>query len=77
MANSSDTYAALTRQQWADYVSTYVPIENKLIDFAMDTSQPEKAMNAATMGIWTRYCIQLSGTARNVTEMRVYVNKES
>ena len=28
MGFASNTYAALTRQQWADYVSTYVPIEN-------------------------------------------------
>ena len=31
---AGDTYAALTRDQWQQYVSTFVPLENQLIDFA-------------------------------------------
>ena len=45
---ASDTYAALTRQQWADYVANFVPIENTLIKYATDTALPGQAMAQAS-----------------------------
>ncbi len=76
MANSSDTYAALTRQQWADYVSTYVPIENKLIDFAMDTSQPEKAMAEASTNVQNAFAAQEGDFQRKMQGLGVSLNAE-
>lgn len=76
MANSSDTYAALTRQQWADYVSTYVPIENKLIDFAMDTSQPEKAMAEASTNVQNAFAAQEGDFRRKMQGLGVSLNAE-
>lgn len=58
MASASDTYAALTRQQWADYVATYVPIENKLIEFATDATQPAKAMATASTAVQNAFRAQ-------------------
>lgn len=58
MGFASETYAALTRQQWADYVSTYVPIENKLIGFATDATQPAKAMAAASQNVQNAFAAQ-------------------
>ena len=58
MGIASNTYAALTRQQWADYVATYVPIENKLIDFATDATQPAKAMAAASQNVQNAFGAQ-------------------
>ena len=31
---AADQMAALTRQQWADYVSLFMPYENDLIEYA-------------------------------------------
>lgn len=58
MASASNTYAALTRQQWADYVATYVPIENKLIEFATDATQPAKAMATASTAVQNAFRAQ-------------------
>lgn len=58
MASASNTYAALTRQQWADYVATYVPIENKLIEFATDATQPAKAMATASTAVQNTFRAQ-------------------
>lgn len=45
--SASDTYAALTQEQWQNYVNTFVPIENQLISYATDKTQPAQAMAAA------------------------------
>jgi hypothetical protein len=39
-STASDTYAALTREQWENYVTTFVPIENQLIQYATNDQQP-------------------------------------
>lgn len=56
--SAAQTYAALTRQQWADYVATYVPIENKMIEFATDITQPAKAMAAASENVSDAFAMQ-------------------
>lgn len=56
--SAARTYAALTRQQWADHVATYVPIENTMIDFATDSTQPAKAMAAASENVSDAFAMQ-------------------
>ena len=34
--SASDTFAALTRQQWDDYLTNFVPIEDMMIQYATD-----------------------------------------
>lgn len=41
---ASDTFAALTRQQWADFQRDIVPYENKLIEFSNSTTAAVDAM---------------------------------
>lgn len=41
-------YAAMTRDAWATYVQTFMPFENKLIEYAGDSSQPVQAMQRAS-----------------------------
>jgi len=43
--SASDTLAQISREQWADYKSRYVPLENKLID-AYDNPQLKAARMA-------------------------------
>lgn len=46
---AQQTFAALTRQQWDDYLRNYVPIENELINYATDPNQVQNAvLNART-----------------------------
>jgi hypothetical protein len=46
---AQQTFAALTRQQWDDYLSYYVPVENELIQYATDPDVVKNAvMNART-----------------------------
>lgn len=56
--SASDTYAALTQQQWSNYVNTFVPIENQLIDYATDKTQPQQAMAAAHQDVSNAYGVQ-------------------
>lgn len=45
--SAAETYSAITREQWQNYVNTFVPIENQLIRYATDTTQPLQAMQHA------------------------------
>jgi len=44
---ASDIYAELTREQWENYVQTFVPIENQLIAYATNDQQPLLEAQAA------------------------------
>ena len=48
---ASETYAAMTRQQWANYVSTFVPLENQLIKYATDPNVVSNAMSEASRDV--------------------------
>lgn len=46
---AQQTFAALTRQQWDDYLRNYVPVENELIQYATDPNAVSDAvLNART-----------------------------
>jgi hypothetical protein len=46
---AQQTFAAITRQQWDDYLRYYVPIENELINYATNPQTVQDAvMNART-----------------------------
>jgi len=63
---AGDTYAALTRDQWNTYVSTFVPIENQLIAYATDTSKPLEAMQEASQDVNAAYTAQQGATQRRL-----------
>jgi hypothetical protein len=60
---AGDTYAALTRDQWQTYVSTFVPIENQLIDYATDKNKPLEAMQKASQNVQSAFSMQEAGAA--------------
>lgn len=76
MGIASSTYAALTRQQWADYVGTYVPIENKLIEFATDATQPAKAMQTASTAVQNSFNAQEGDFQRKMQGLGVALNAD-
>jgi hypothetical protein len=47
--SAQETFAALTRQQWDDYLRNFIPIENELINYATNPQTVADAvMNART-----------------------------
>ncbi len=63
---ASDAYAALTREQWLNYVSTFVPIENQLIDYATDPNRPLEAMKEASADVNAAYTAQQGALQRRL-----------
>ena len=68
---ASDTYAALTRQQWADYVKNFIPIENSLIKYATDTALPGQEMARASQNVGMAFDAAQAGTQRKLAGMGV------
>ncbi|GAP37377.1 hypothetical protein ABXN37_19840 [Piscinibacter sakaiensis] len=67
--SAADTYAALTRQQWADYLRTFVPFENSLISYATDTGQAAKAMAEASRDVNASFDARSASTQRRLRGM--------
>lgn len=63
---ASDTFAALTRERWADYVKTFVPIENQLIDYATNPNTVKNAMAGASANVNAAYGAQEGALGRRM-----------
>lgn len=74
--SASNIYAALTQEQWENYVSTFVPIENQLIAYATDPSQVQKATDAAGQMVDSAYGVQAGITARRLAGMGTALTPE-
>jgi len=48
---AAQTFAALTRDQWQTYLNTFVPLENKLIQYAMDPGTVSSAVASARQDV--------------------------
>lgn len=71
---ASETYAALTRDQWQTYMSVFVPIENQLIDYATDKNKPMEAMAEASADVNSAYDAQQGATQRRLAGLGVSLN---
>ena len=67
--SASDLFAQITRQQWADYVNTFVPIENQLIKYATDPGVVTDAMSRASTGVNDVFDAQEASTQRRLKGM--------
>lgn len=76
VGSASQTYAALTRQQWARYVETFVPIENQLIQYATDTSLPGAEMAKASQNVQAAFAQQEGATQRALSGMGVSLSAD-
>jgi len=74
--SASDTFAAITRQQWADYVSTFVPIENQLIKYATDPTVVSSAMSEASGNVNAAFDAQQASTQRRLQGMGVTLDAD-
>ena len=73
---ASDTFAAVTRQQWADYVNTFVPLENKLIQYATDPGVVTQAMQTAGQGVNASFDAQQASTQRQLKGLGVNLSPD-
>ena len=73
---AGDTYAALTRDQWQQYVSTFVPIENQLIDYATNPDTVNNAMAEASKDVNASFDAQAGATQRRLQGLGVNLTPE-
>ncbi len=74
--SANDMYAALTRDQWANYVQTFIPIENQLIKYATDTTLPAQEMAKASQNVSASFAQQEGATARRLKGLGVTLSPE-
>lgn len=63
---AQDTFAALTREQWANYVTHFVPYENKLIEYATSPAVVSKAMADASLDVNAAFDNRAAATDRRL-----------
>ena len=73
---ASDLYASLTRDQWANYVDTFIPIENKLIKYATDPSVVSDAMASASTDVNKAFDAQQGVTQRRLSGLGVQLSPD-
>lgn len=73
---ASDTYAAMTRDQWAQYVETFVPIENQLIKYATDPAVVSDAMSRASANVNASYGAQEGAIQRRLKGLGVQLDAD-
>lgn len=71
-----DAYAALSREQWYTYLNTFVPIENKLIEYATDPGVVDDAMKQASTNATGSFASAQAGSERRLRGMGVALSGE-
>jgi hypothetical protein len=71
-----DAYAALMRDQWYTYVNTFVPIENKLIEYATSPTVVSDAMASASTDTTNAFDAAQAGAARRLRGMGVTLDAD-
>jgi hypothetical protein len=74
--SASDMFAQATRQQWSQYVNTFVPIENSLIKYATDPSTVKNAMSDAQTGVQNAFAAQQGATQRKLQGLGVQLSPD-
>jgi len=74
--SASDLFASATRQQWSNYVNTFVPIENKLIQYATDPTVVSDAMTDAQTGVQQAFKAQEGATQRKLQGLGVTLSAD-
>lgn len=74
--SAQDTFAALTREKWADYVSIYAPLENQLIQQATDPEAANRAMAGASQNVNDAFAAQQGATDRRLRGLGLQLTPE-
>ncbi len=73
---ANDTFAAVTREQWNNYVQTFVPIENQLIKYATDPTVVSGAMQQASQDVNSAFNAQQGATGRKLQGLGVSLSPD-
>lgn len=63
---AQQTFAALTRQQWDDYLRNFIPIENELINYATNPQTVQDAVMNARTDVGRSFDVQQGVQARRL-----------
>ncbi len=74
--SANDIFASVTRDQWANYVGTFVPIENQLIKYATDPNVVSNAMSDAGTGVDQAFAAQQGATQRRLQGLGVQLSPD-
>lgn len=74
--SAAEVFAALTREQWANYVGTFVPIENQMIQMATDPMAATNAMNEASQNVNQAFDAQAGATERRFRGLGLQLTPE-
>ncbi|MBX3603180.1 MAG: hypothetical protein KF863_21375 [Rubrivivax sp.] len=71
-----DAYAALTREAWERYVTTWVPYQNDLIDYATDPNVVGDAMSRASNLVDESFEQQQGATQRRLAGLGLTLDED-
>lgn len=71
-----DAYAALTREAWERYVTTWVPYQNDLIDYATDPNVVGDAMSRASHLVNQSFDQQQGATQRRLAGLGLTLDED-
>lgn len=73
---ASNLFATITRQQWSNYVNTFIPLENKLIDYATNPDTVKNAMSGASEDVNAAFDAQTGATERRLKGLGVTLDAD-
>lgn len=74
--SAQETFAALTRAQWDQYLSDYVPLENLMINYAMDPNAVNSAVAEARRGVAQTFEAQQASNQRRLRGLGLTLDPE-
>jgi hypothetical protein len=73
---AQQNYAALTRDMWAQWTTNFLPYENKLIEYASDPAQVDKAQATASQNVQQSFDAQQQATGRRLKGLGLTLDPE-
>jgi hypothetical protein len=75
-SSAQDQYVNMTRDQWTTYMNTFVPLENKLNDYAISSQAAPDAMRLASQNVDRAFTAQEGSTDRQLRGMGVTLDAD-
>lgn len=74
--SAAQNFEALTREQWLNYMNTFVPIENQLIEQATNPELVTQAMDTASQNVGQSFDSQQAATQRRFRGLGLQLTPE-
>lgn len=72
--SAQETFAALTRAQWDEYLTQYVPMENLMINYATDPNAVNEAVTSARRDVGMSFDAQQGSNERRLRGLGLTLN---